>query len=439
MDSKIPPHNDELEMAVIGDFIEYPEKRDEIMLSVKKEYFYNSENLLLFQKLLQIYSENQDFDKLVISSSELKPKAYKYVKCIEKAAISVVNVQGHIQDLIEIAQRRELFFLGKKIIDFCADFPSAKTKQAIELYLEKITNGKYHIKPISKIVSENSDEEGFQKMTTTLIRTGNKHWDDMVITKPGQFNLIAGRPSQGKTAFMLHLAKANASQGHRVGIISLEMPESSLAFRLAMSERGTSGNDFDKYLVGCSQIYNLPIYINDNENFDLAQIANIANAMIVRHNCNILYIDYLQLIRDDDSQTLYHQVTNLSRGLKHLAKKMNIPIYCLAQLNRASETRSNHRPMLSDLRDSGSIEQDADIIIFVYRPGKYDDIKALHQQKPEKSEFKDVKDIDSYFETIIAKQRDGRVGVFKWYYKPEINLFTPLDNYHEMDIQENIF
>jgi len=314
-----------------------------------------------------------------------------------------------------------------KIVDTCDKFSSIKTKQAIELQINRITNGKYSIKPISEIVAENNDEEGFNRLTTTILKSGNDSWDKMVVTKPGQFNLIAGRPSQGKTAFMLHLAKANSIRGHRVGIISLEMPETSLATRMAMSEGGNQGTEFDKYLTGCNKIYNLPIFINDNENFDLAQIANIANAMIVRHNCDVLYIDYLQLIKDE-APTLYHQVTNLSKGLKHLAKKTTKPIYCLAQLSRATEARANHRPMLSDIRDSGYIEQDADIIIFIYRPCKYEDILNTYKTKPDKSEFKDIANLETYFETIIGKQREGKVGIYKWYYDPARNFFAPLED-----------
>ena len=436
-EQKPPPHNTELEMAIIGDFIEYPEKRDEIMLNIRKDYFYKTENQQLYQAILKVYSENPKFDLTTLSNPETKGFAYQYVKCLDSSAGSSLHVSGHIKELIEIVNRRDLFFLGMKIVDTCDKFPSIKTKQAIELQINKITDGKFEIKKISEIVEQNNDEAGFNRLTTTILKSGNEYWDKMVITKTGQFNLIAGRPSQGKTAFMLHLAKANSICGHRVGIISLEMPETSLATRMAMSEGGSYGTEFDKYLVGCNKIYNLPIYINDNENYKLEQIANIANAMIVRHNCDVLYIDYLQLIKED-SQTLYQQVTNLSKGLKHLAKKTTKPIYCLAQLSRSTETRANHRPMLSDLRDSGYIEQDADIVIFIYRPCKYEDIILTYKTKPDKSEFKDVENLDNYFETIIGKQREGEVGIYKWYYDPKRNFFAPLENKLEV-IQENIF
>lgn len=420
-------------MVVIGEYICYPQRRDEIMMTVRKEFFYKTIHQQDYDKLLKLCSDNPKITDEMIWI-EFKGRSYELIKYRE-LAFTEWKVTEHIKELTEIYHRRELYNLALNILDKCDTCSSDKTKLAIEKRINLLTNGHYDIKSVKEIVEENNGEEGYNKLTKSILTTGIEQWDNLVITKPGQLNIIAGRPSQGKTAFMLHLAKANAIHDFRVGIISLEMQNSSLINRMALSE--AKGIDFQQYLIGCNKIYNLPIYINDNENYNLMQVANIANVMIKRHTCDVLYIDYLQLMQSE-GQTLYYQVTELSKGLKAIAKRTTKPIFCLAQLSRAPESRANHRPMLADLRDSGSIEQDADIVVFVYRPCKYQDVSVQWQNKKDKSEFKDVVNLETYFETDIAKQRDGAVGILKWYYEPSRHFFASLENRGEA-LQENIF
>jgi replicative DNA helicase len=215
----------------------------------------------------------------------------------------------------------------------------------------------------------------------------------------------------GKTAFALSSAKVMAEQNIPVGILSLEMSKNALTKRIVSMVTRINGQDLrtgklspeeiEKLNSSFSKIEKLPIYIDDSSDLCLAEIKVKINRMMLKYKVQVVFIDYLQLINSQSTYSREQEVAKISRGLKNMAKEFNIPIVILSQLNRDCESRANARPKLSDLRDSGSLEQDADVVIFVHRP-EYYDIKEMYNKTSSVNKA----------EIIVAKQRNGPTGTF---------------------------
>jgi replicative DNA helicase len=249
------------------------------------------------------------------------------------------------------------------------------------------------------------------------ISTGFNNLDALTFGwKPAELTILAARPSMGKTAVMLHFAKAAANAGRTALIFSLEMSKISIADRLLLSESNDNEMNINHYKSGrmadyeknmlevlLERIWNKPIYINDTPGLTIGQIRACAKEMRRNGKCDIVFIDYLQLCKGKgvgNNRTRDIEVSEISREAKEMAKEMNIPVILLSQLSRDVERREKKRPALSDLRDSGAIEQDADIVIFVYRPEYY------------KQSITDNygAEIKNYGELIVSKNRNGRCG-----------------------------
>ena len=236
---------------------------------------------------------------------------------------------------------------------------------------------------------------------------------------PGGLYIIAGRPAMGKTSLALNIAHHAAGEGKHAGIVSLEMSEEELGFRLLSEKTGLSQEFIKRGIIGQhgwsniakarKEIASYPLYIEDYGGITLYELQSNVRRLRSEHGLDLLVVDYLQLMdsgRGQENRT--QEIGEITRGLKRLAKSMSIPIIALSQLNRGVESRAEPRPVLSDLRESGNIEQDADVVIFIYNPSYYN-----HDNQ-------NISDI------IIAKNRNGRTGTVKLKWEPEITTFKDI-------------
>lgn len=418
------PNNPDIERKIIGAFFEMASARDEIALNVKLNMFYNDRHKSIFIRGLELYQDNKKFTFEIVSSLLKEDYFYILQECANQLPSSE-SIKPLIEDLQEVYRLRELHVLGLKIIDSIETFPSNKILRSIELNVRNFHTNGAKIERISEIIDNYSTEEQFNDLYNADVKTGIKEIDNLVKIKKGHFIIIAGRPSMGKTAFMLYMAKMIARR-HRVGIISIEMLSKFLLLRLAFSE--SNETTYKDYQNGCAQIASLPIFINDENNYKIENIVNISKTMIKRYKIDIVFLDYLQIANDESKRTRYEEITALSQRFKWLAKDTTVPHVVLSQLSRASDSRAGYLPQLSDLRESGQIEQDADIVMFPFRPGYYKSIKENHEQAKTKENYpyKHVQDIETYFKLIVAKQREYKTGEIEMYYNTNNNYFAPI-------------
>lgn len=270
--------------------------------------------------------------------------------------------------------------------------------------------------------------ETFEEMTRSCVDSGFAEFDRTVIFKPGDLIILAGRPSMGKTDFALLYGKAVAGKEQPVGFISLEMRGMYLLKRLATSAgHNHYGSEVDRFIHGAVSVAGLPIIIDESPKHNISSLRSRAKKMISQYGIKLLVIDYLTLLDPPKAENRNQEVTKTTRELKHLANDLNIPVMVLAQLNRAVEHRPNKRPILADLRDSGSIEQDADVVMFAFRPDYY---KVTYEQIRDIYGVKDLKhesDIKTYLEIIPAKQREGATGVVPFYYDKKNKVLAGME------------
>jgi len=420
--NKTPVHNIEIEQTVLGAFFDFPKYRDMIVIEIKSECFYKTDHKTIFVKGLELYNSNSTFDLKAMQSKFGSDYSYILLECTGKL-VSGEQIKEFLDKLIELAQRRKIQELAYNILNHAESTDITKIIRSVEIRIGEIETGEQSIRKIGDIALEYSSAEKYKEMSETCVKSNDTRFNEIITIKKGDFIVMAGRPSMGKTAMMLYLAES-ISHKHNVGIISIEMLSQYLLKRMALAK--VNNKNYDHYVIGLSKISNLPIWINDINNFTLAAINNVSKTLIKKHKCEIIFIDYLQLL-SGEGRSLYEKVTDLSHGIKELAKKTKVPHFVLAQLSRESEKRVNHKPMLSDIRDSGSVEQDADIVLLCYRPAYYEDIIKKHNEGNGK--YKDIKYIENYFELIIAKQRDGEIGTLQYYYDKSKNYFAPLEIY----------
>ena len=254
----------------------------------------------------------------------------------------------------------------------------------------------------------------------TGVPTGHAELDDMTAGfQPGNFVIIAARPSVGKTALALDIGKNAAKAGKTVGFVSLEMPHAELTDRLIASEGMVDSykiktgklaeDDWQKLMVASGVLSDLPIYIEDSNASTVAEIRSKVTKLKQEKGLDMLIIDYLQLLSGSGRENRQQEVSRISRTLKQLAGELEIPIIALSQLSRSVEQREDKRPMLSDLRESGSLEQDSDIVMFLYRDDYYD---------------KESK--DQTIEVIISKHRNGSLGTVELAFLKEYSKFVSI-------------
>lgn len=433
------PNSREAEQSVIGSMIM---DKDAILTAMEmliSEDFYYKQYGILFDTMIELYSKGLPVD-LVTLQNKLKEKdvpaeiaSLEFVRDLLNAVPTSANVKYYAQIVKDNSMRRKLIklneeienecYMGKESVETVMDITE---KKVFDLLSTRGGGGDYV--PIRQVVMnalEKIENAAKTSGTVTGIPTGFIDLDYRTAgLQPSDLILIAARPSMGKTAFVLNIAQYMAFKKNKaVAIFSLEMSKEQLVNRLFSLESQVdaqslrTGNmkdsDWEKLIEGAGVIGQSKLIIDDTPGISISELRSKCRKYKLEHGLDIIIIDYLQLMTGSvgkSSESRQQEVSDISRQLKGLARELNVPVVSLSQLSRAVESRPDKRPMLSDLRESGAIEQDADVVMFIYRDEYYN----------KDSEFKKQAEI------IIAKQRNGPVGTVNLAWLGEYTKFANL-------------
>lgn len=420
------PQVQEIEASVLGAMLLDPDTIPKVFSILKPEHFYNAKNRIVFNAMTLLYEANQPIDIVTVYEQLKKTGEVKivggavYISRLAEIISSSANIEYHSAILIDKWILRELIFSA----NYISDKAYAGSEDAVELTEEalnkifNITNviqrkEERTIKAVSKDAMNQIDLAYSGEYDNYFVKSGYYDLDEMIVGfERGNYYIVAARPSMGKTAFGLGLASNASDNGHNVGFFSMEMKDIDLYFRRLCAETGiefnkikrgkVNNNEREEILKATRKINIQNIIIDDTPSLSPIELKSKAKRMLQKYKIDIIVVDYLQYIFVKNKQSREQEVSTASRTLKDLAKELNIPVIALAQLNRAVESRTDKTPMLSDLRDSGSIEQDADCIIFLHRPEYYgtDFVEGTLSTK-------------NLAYAVVAKQRNGATGTLK--------------------------
>lgn len=439
MDNKISPNNIESEQTILGAMIINKNIIYETIDKLDQNDFYKDSHKNIFRTIKKMFLSDIHID--IISLIEYLKKdgildscgGALYITEISNSIATTANIQTHIKIVKDNSILRKLIDLSNNTLEriYKKEDPHILIENIqTNVFNMSISETRSEIEPISDILDRtlsNIEDLYVNKLSFVGLSSG---FYDLDIKLSGlqksQMILIAARPSMGKTTFALNIAENVAIKDKKnVLIFSLEMSKEQLTNKLISSithidiQRLQTGNlddsDFDKLIEGIGILSNAKIFIDDTPNISITEMRSKCRKLKFYHNIDLIVIDYLQLMSGNSKiESRQQEVSEISRFIKALSKEMNCPIIALSQLSRAPEQRSDHRPMLSDLRESGSIEQDSDIVMLLYRDEYYN---------------KDT-DQKNIAECIVAKHRNGEVGTVKLAWIGQYSKFANLDNTH---------
>jgi len=431
---RVMPHSTEAEQSVIGAMLMDREAVTTASEMLTAEDFYQKQYGILFGAMVELYEENQPIDLITLQNrlreKDVPPEisSMEFVQGLVNLTYTSANVKGYAQIVAEKAQMRRLIRTSEEIAATCyagkenVEVIMEDTEKKIFQVLQRKSGDDYT--PIKEIVLNALDKieaASRTKGSVTGLATGFIDLDYKTSGfQPSDLLLIAARPSMGKTAFVLNIAEYMAFHNNlTVAVFSLEMSKEQLVNRLfAMESRvesqalrtgNLSDSEWANLIEAAGTIGRSNLIIDDTPGISVSELRSKCRKYKLEHNLDIIMIDYLQLMtgsRRADSRQ--QEISDISRSLKEIARELQVPVVALSQLSRAVEQRPDHRPMLSDLRESGAIEQDADVVMFIYR----DDYYNHDTQK------KDVAEI------IIAKQRNGPIGTVELAWLPRFTKFA---------------
>ena len=420
---KIPPQNLDAERAVLGAILMDNDSIYSVMEVITPDFFYQPGHRLLYSTMLDLNERGEPIDILTLteklrSSGNLeKAGEASYISTLAEDVPTSAGIAHYARIIREKSTLRDLIHTSTEIIQDCFDTPGEvddlideAEKRIFQISEKRIKSGFSSMKDIVKSSFKTIESLYEKKEHITGVPTGFKDIDELTSGfQQSDLIIIAGRPSMGKTALCLNIAQNAAIKGGRgVAIFSLEMAQEQLVMRMLCSEaridahRLRSGflgqTDWPKLTMAAGHLSEASIYIDDTPAIGVMEMRAKARRLKADKGLDLIIVDYLQLMsgraRNDNRE---QEISEISRSLKALAKELNVPVLALSQLNRAVESRQDKRPALADLRESGAIEQDADVIIFIYRDEVYN----------RETTSKGVAEI------IIGKQRNGPVGTRK--------------------------
>ena len=435
---RVMPHSIEAEQSVVGAMLMDKDAITTAGEIISGDDFYQASYGVIFDSMIELFNEGKPVD-LITLQERLKEKdvpaeiaSLEFVRDLVTAVPTSANVKYYAQIVADKSLMRKMIKLTESIENMCyagkepVESIMEQTEKSMFQLLQRRTTGDYV--PIKQVVLNALDKiekASKSKGTVTGIPTGFIDLDYKLSGfQPSDFILIAARPSMGKTAFVLNIAQYMAFKKNKaVAIFSLEMSKEQLVNRLFSLESQVdaqslrTGNmkdsDWEKLIEGAGIIGQSKLIIDDTPGISISELRSKCRKYKLEHGLDIIIIDYLQLMTGSvgrSSESRQQEVSDISRQLKGLARELNVPVVSLSQLSRAVESRPDKRPMLSDLRESGAIEQDADVVMFIYRDEYYN----------KDSEFKKQAEI------IIAKQRNGPVGTVNLAWLGEYTKFANL-------------
>lgn len=425
------PYNTEAEKAVIGGIFLKQNALTDIVEFLSPDDFYNKDLKIIYTAILELYNENKAIDPILILEKNKNIKNDTFYEVIESVQ-TAANILEYARIIKDKAKLRNLQDSATKIVEMTSD-EEETTEDIIdrsEALIFKIAENNNTRNVISIKDMMNSEFQRLQnvydnKGVTTGISSGFTDFDQMTNGfNPSDLVILAARPAMGKTAFALNLALNAAKSNKSILIFSLEMSSSQLFQRFIAMEAGIglqkirtgflSENDWGRMGLASETLMKTQLNIADLPNATVMEIRTVARRMKAAGKLDMILIDYLQLIKGNSgkNENRQQEISDISRSLKGIARELDVPIIALSQLSRATEQRADRRPMLSDLRESGAIEQDADMVAFLYRDDYYN----------EESEAKGITEI------IIGKQRNGPVGTVKLRFFHELTKFANYTN-----------
>ncbi len=468
---RILPHNLEAEQGLLGALLIDNRALEKIGDFLRAEHFFMPAHQRIFEAIAMLVDRGQSASPVTLKGYFEKDEdladvgGADYLADLAAGVVSVINTADYGRTVYDLHLRRELVTLGEDIVNEAYDHRlEMEAKDTIELAESRLYSlaesgeikGSFITLRDSVLTAIELAEKAYKTeghvtgATTGLTdldkKLGGLQKSDLII--------LAGRPSMGKTALATNIAfnaanrfsESGGEEGAIVGFFSLEMSADQLATRILADQSGVSGDairkgnikqdDFRHFVEASQKLSQIPLYIDDTPALTIGAIRTRARRLKRQHGLSLLVVDYLQLLRGTGSKqgmdNRVQEVSEITRGLKAIAKELEIPVLALSQLSRAVEQREDKKPMLSDLRESGSIEQDSDVVMFVYREEYY-----LSRTEPEPGTEKHLKWQESMdkahniAESIIAKQRHGPIGTVRMHFNPNLTRFSDLDQIHE--------
>ena len=437
---RVPPHSLAAEQSVLGGLMLDNQCWDNVADKVSVEDFYRKDHRLIYETIAELAKRDEPFD--VITISELLGQAGElesvgglaYLGALAKDTPSAANIQSYAGIVRQRSVRRQLIHIGNEISNSGFDTEGRDISELLDTAESKVfkiaeqgakgDKGFESIKDLLGVAVDKITELHENQNSITGVSSGFVDLDGMMSgLQPADLIIVAGRPSMGKTSFAMNLAEnVGIQSGMPVAVFSMEMPGDSLAMRM-MSSLGRinqhnvrtgqlEDDEWPRMQSSINLLAEAKIFIDDTAALSPMEVRARSRRLMKEHGqLGLIVLDYLQLMQSPSkSESRVAEISDISRSLKALAKELNVPVIALSQLNRNLEQRPNKRPVMSDLRESGSIEQDADVIIFIYRDEVYND----------DSESKGVAEI------IIGKQRNGPIGTCRLSF---LGQYTRFENY----------
>lgn len=444
MIERIPPQNVDAELSVLGAAVTNKEAAIKATDVLQAADFYREANAVVFEAINNLIFHNQNVDVLTVTE-ELRRMGQldnvggvSYVTDLPNHLVSSLDVERHAQIVLEKARLRRLILAADTIAGEAyagegevTDIVDAAERRILEVAKDE---RRQEMTAIGEIVQGQLDDianKYTNKSGITGLPTGFSGFDNITSgLQPSDLILVAARPSMGKTALTLNIAQHVAlKENKNVAFFSLEMSQEQLGLRMICSTalvdsqklrtgRITSQDEWSRIMQAATALYEAPLFIDDTPGITVAEMRSKARRLQAEKGLDLIIVDYLQLMQGSQgrrqAENRQQEISEISRSLKSLARELKVPVIALSQLSRSVESRQVKRPMLSDLRESGSLEQDADIVAFLYREGYY-------QQEIEDS----TKNIT---EVIIAKHRNGATGTIQLYFHGQWTRFVDMTN-----------
>lgn len=443
----VPPHSLEAEMCALGAMLLSERACEEVHSLVTEDDFYHPAHREVFKAIRQLMLSRKAVD-LVTLKNELTVRetlemvgGIEYLIQIAESVPSASNALHYAQIVLDRSTQRRLSEAGHGIVQL-VHHPEMTAEEMVDEAERRVFDvgrarlGKYFapVKSLAKEFFLDVDALNESGQPILGVPTGFGDLDEMTGGfYPGNLTILGARPSMGKSSLMLSFALAAARKGQgNVAVFSLEMSSREIVRRLAsmlgrvsmsvMRRSKLSYNDYDALANACETLFSMPIFVDDTSDLSPLEMRGKCRRLKADGGLSLVVVDYLQLMRSNrKTENRVQEISDIARSLKALSKDLDVPVIALSQLNRGVESRDNKRPMLSDIRESGSIEAEADVVMLLYRD-EYYKAKEVHEMRefdPNRAEVAEV---------IIAKHRNGPTGTVLTAFQPNYALFSPLDD-----------
>lgn len=468
---RLLPHNLDAEQGLLGMLLVDNRHMEKVSELIKGTHFYHQVHGRIYDAIYTIIERGQSASPITLKGYFEKDEGLKDVggaKYLGELAAEVPllnDPKDYAQTIFDLYMRRELIALGSDIVhdahDQKLDRNSNNTIEEAEAKLFKLAEtgqsdkGFVTLRDSSLIAAQIAEKAFKSDSHVTGVTTGLKDLDSKLGgLHDSDLLILAARPSMGKTSLAVNVgynaakkfAESGGKEGGRVGFFSLEMSSDQLATRIIADEAEISGDairkgniterDFRRFVEATQKMSTVPFYIDDTPALSIGAVRTRARRLKRQYGLDLLIIDYLQLLQGtgsrQSSENRVLEISEITRGLKAIAKELAIPVLALSQLSRAVESREDKRPMLSDLRESGSIEQDSDVVMFIYRDEYY-----LARSEPDMNDAtkhgewqERMNSVHNIAEVIVAKQRHGPIGTIRLFFDSNYTRFSDLDQHH---------